>query len=64
MKCSKSTKMLQRNQRPVKVQTQKGIHVCGSGTVLSVQYLPSGKHRNYDHVLSSDSKNTKHILGE
>ena len=34
------------------------------GTVLTVQYLPSGKHKNYDHVLTSNSTNTKHILGE
>ena len=39
------------NQYTVKVQTQKGI--CG--TVLTVQYLPSGEHKNYDHVLTSNS---------
>ena len=42
------------------VQTQEGI--CG--TVLTVQYLPSGEHKNYDHVLTSNSTNTKHISGE
>ena len=52
--------MLQKNQHTVKVQTQKGI--CG--TVLIVQYLPSGEHKNYDHVLTSNSTNTKHISGE
>ena len=35
------------NQHAVKVLTQKGI--CG--TVLTVQYLPSGEHKDYDHVL-------------
>ena len=35
------------NQHTVKVQTHKGI--CG--IVLTVQYLPSGEHKNYDHVL-------------
>ena len=49
----------QRCYRAVKVQTQKGI--CG--TVLTVQYLPSGKHKNYDHVLNLNSTNTQHILG-
>ena len=39
------------NQHAVKVLTQKGI--CG--TVLTVQYLPSGEHNNYDHVLTSNS---------
>ena len=48
------------NQHTAKVQTQKGI--CG--TVLTVQYLPSGEHKNYDHVLTSNSANTKHISGE
>ena len=35
----------------VKVLTQEGI--CG--TVLTVEYLPSGEHKNYDHVLNSKS---------
>ena len=48
------------NQHTVKVQKQKDI--CG--TVLTVQFLPSGKHKNYDHVLTSNSSNTKHISGE
>ena len=48
------------HKHTVKVQIQKGI--CG--TVLTVQYLPSGKHKNYDHVLTSNSTNTKHISGE
>ena len=51
------------NQHAVKVFTQKGI--CG--TVLTVQYLlekqnkktvqylPSGEHKNYDNVLTSNS---------
>ena len=52
--------MLQKNEHIVKVLTQKGI--CG--TVLTVQYLPSGEHKNYDHVLTSNSTNTKHISGE
>ena len=61
MKCSNSTKMFNtENQHTVKVQTQKGIY----GTVLTVHYLPSGKHKNYDHVLTSNSTNTKHISGE
>ena len=47
------------NQRAVKVLTQKGI--CG--TVLTVQYLPSGEHKNYDHDLTSNSTNTNHISG-
>ena len=51
-----STNVLQK----IKVQTQKGI--CG--TVLPAQYLPSGEHKNYDHVLTSNSTNTKHISGE
>ena len=42
------------NQHTVKVQTQKGI--CG--TVLTLQYLPSGEHKNYDHVFTSNSTNT------
>ena len=33
------------NQHTAKVQTQKGIR----GTVLTVQFLPSGEHKNYDH---------------
>ena len=41
------------NQHAVKVLTQKGI--CGA--VLSEQYLPSGEHKNYDHVLTSNSTN-------
>ena len=48
------------NQHTVKVQTQKGI--CG--TVLTVQYLPSGEHKNNDRVLAANSTNTKHIAGE
>ena len=48
------------NQHTVKVQTRKGI--CG--TVLTVQYLPSGEHKNYDHVLTSNSTNTNYISGE
>ena len=52
MKCSTLTKMFNtENQHTVKVQTQQGI--CG--TVLIVQFLPSGKHKNYDHVLTSNS---------
>ena len=47
------------NQYSVKVLTQKSI--CG--TVLTVQFLPSGKHKTYDHVLTSNSANTKHISG-
>ena len=42
------------------VQTQKGI--CG--TVLTVQFLLTGEHKKYDHVLTSNSTNTKHISGE
>ena len=45
------------NQDTVKVQTQKGK--CG--TVLTLQFLPSGEHKNYDHVLTSNSTITKHI---
>ena len=26
--------------------------------------MPSGEHKNYDHVLTSNSTNTKHISGE
>ena len=48
------------NQHTVNLHTQKGI--CG--TVLIVQYLPSGEHQNYDHVLNSNSTNTKQISGE
>ena len=59
MTCSNSTKMLQSINIPVKVQTQKGIY----GAVLTVQYLPSGEHKNYDLVLTSNSTNTKHIFG-
>ena len=55
MKCCNSTQMLQRINI-VKVQTQKGI--CG--TVLTVQWMPSGEHKNYDHILTSNSTNTKH----
>ena len=39
-------KDVKENQHTFKVQTQKGI--CG--TVLTVQYLPSGEHKNYDHI--------------
>ena len=56
MKCSNSTKMLQRKY----MQTQKGI--CG--TLLTGQYLPSGEHKNYAHVLTSNSTNAEHISGE
>ena len=57
MKCSNSTKMLQK----IKIQTQKGI----GGTVLTFQFSPSGEHKYYDHVLTSNSTNyTKHISGE
>ena len=48
------------NQHTVKIQTHKGI--CG--TVLTVQFLLSGEHKNYDHVLTSNSTNTEHISGE
>ena len=47
------------NQHAVKVLTQKGI--CG--TVSTVQYLPSGDHKNYDHFLTSNSTNAKYISG-
>ena len=40
--------MLTENQHTVKVHTQKGI--CG--TVLTVQFLPSGEQKYYDHVLT------------
>ena len=40
-------KDLAENQDTVKVQTQKGI--CG--TVLTVEFLPSGEHKNCDHVI-------------
>ena len=66
IKIVKKNKMLEfdkdvtENQHTVKVQTQKGI--CG--TVLTVPFLPSGEHKNYDHVLTSNSINTKHISGE
>ena len=49
-----------KNRHAVKVLTQKGI--CG--TVLPVQYLPSGEHKNYANVLLSNSTNTKHISGD
>ena len=51
-KCSNSTKMLQRINilSKYRVQTQKGI--CG--TVLTEQFLPSGEHKNCDHVLTSN----------
>ena len=50
------------NQHSDKIQTQK----CICGTVVSVQYLPSGELKNYDHVSASNSTNTtnKHIPGE
>ena len=51
IKLSSSTKMFTEDQHAVKVLTQKGI--CG--TVLTVQYLLSGEHKNYDHVLTSNS---------
>ena len=51
-----------KNQHSDQIQTQKGIYVCG--TVVTVQYLPSGEHKNYDHVSASNSTNTKHIPGE
>ena len=46
----------------VKVQTQKGI-IYVHGTVLTVQFLPSGEHKNSDLLLTSNSANiyTKHI---
>ena len=41
--------------------TQKGI--CGA--VLTVQQMQSGeKYKNYDHILTSNSTNSKHISGE
>ena len=46
-----TSKDVTENQHTAKVQTQKGICL----TVLTVQYLLSGKHKNYDHVLSSNS---------
>ena len=33
-------------------------------SIITVQYLPSGEHKNYDHVFTSNSINTKHISGE
>ena len=46
------------------VLTQKGIYIHVCGTVLTVQYLPSGEHKNYDYVLTSNSTNyNKHISG-
>ena len=55
MKCFNSTKMLcTENQHAVRVLTQKGI--CGA--VLTEEYLPSGEHTNYDHVLTSNSTHT------
>ena len=50
------------NQHTVKVQTQKGI--MWDSIKLTVQYLPNGEHKSYDHVLTSNSTNTKHISGE
>ena len=58
MKCSKFDKDVAENQETVRVQTQKGI--CG--TVLNCQFSPSGEHKNYDQVLTSNSTNTKHII--
>ena len=56
----KFDKDVTKNQHAVKVNTER--HTCG--TVLTVQYLPSGKHKNYDHVLTSNSTNyNKHISG-
>ena len=55
-----ATKMLQRINILSKYRHKVGI--CG--TVLTVQFLPSGEHKNYDHVLTSNSTNTKHISGE
>ena len=52
--------MLQRINILSKYRHKKGI--CG--TVLTVQYLLSGKHKNYDHVLTSNFTNTRHISGE
>ena len=58
MKCPNLTKMLQRINILSKYRvTQKGI--CG--TVLTVQYLLSGKHKNYDRVLTSNSTNEELI---
>ena len=68
-----STKMLKRinmlseylhrkeseNQHAVKVLTQKGI--CG--TVLTVQYLSSGEHKNYDNFKTSNPTDAQHISG-
>ena len=48
------------NQDTVKIHTQK----CICGTVLTVYFSPSGEHKHYDHVLTSNSTNTKHISGE
>ena len=32
--------------------------------ILTVQYLLGGDHKIYNHVLTSNSTNTKHISGE
>ena len=52
--CNALIRQMLENQHAVKVLTQKGI--CG--TVLTVQYLPKGEHKNYDPVLTSNSTNT------
>ena len=33
------------------------------GGIITEQQLPSGEHKNYDHVLTSNSTNAKHISG-
>ena len=60
MKFSNSTKMLQRIKMLSKYRHRKAY----VGEYWLCNILPSDEHKNYDHVLTSNSTNAKHISGE
>ena len=55
MKCSNLTKMFNtENQHTVKVQRQnlKAYMYVEQYYNVTVQFLPSGEHKNYDHIFN------------